>query len=185
MLTAKRLSCLLVLGFILLPSRADVRNCDCDLSKPADLEKQRECSLCVEAEKQPAYVEIFFLKDKNPTKPNRLLALPRVHSPGGHPLSSLSPETRHVLWAAAIIRAQETWGNDWGIAYNGDERRTQCHAHLHIGRLLPDQENDHFTVVDSAAAIPVPTGAGLWIHPVGGKLHVHMGEQVNEKVLMR
>jgi CDP-diacylglycerol pyrophosphatase len=185
MFLPNRLAGVLVLALLFSPLRADVRNCDCDLSKPIDLEKQRECSLCVEAEKQPPYVEIFFLKDKNPTKPNRLLALPRVHGTGGQPLSSLSPETRHLLWAAAITRAQETWGNDWGIAYNGDERRTQCHAHLHIGKLLPDQENDHYTVVDSAAAIPVPNGTGLWVHPVGGKLHVHLGEQVNETVLMR
>src|SRR5271170_2565817 len=167
MLSVNRFFWLIVLAFFLLPVRADVRNCECDLSKPVDLEHHRECSLCVEAEKQPAYIEVFFLKDKNPTKPNRVLALPRVHGPGGQPLSSLSSETRHMLWAAAIARAQEAWGNDWAIAYNGDERRTQCHAHLHIGKLLPDQENDHFSVVDSAASIPVPAGTGLWVHPVG------------------
>ncbi len=181
----KRFGRLLALALVLLPLRADVRSCDCDVSKPIDLEKQRECSLCVEAEKQPAFVEVFFLKDRNPTKPNRMLALPRVHTPGSHPLSSLSAETRRILWVAAIARAQESWGNDWGIAYNGEERRTQCHTHLHIGKLLPEQENDHFVTVDSPEAIPVPNNTGLWVHPVGGKLHVHLGEQVNETVLMR
>lgn len=164
----------------------DVRGCHCDTSDIAAMEKQRECSLCVVAEKQPAYLDVFFLKDANPTKPNRLLALPRTHGPGDHPLSSLPPEIRRVLWSAAITKAQETWGDAWGIAYNGDERRTQCHTHLHIGKLLPDQENSNFVVAANAGEIPVPIGGtGMWVHPVGGKLHVHLGQQVNELVLMR
>ena len=61
------------------PVLADIRNCRCDASNIAAMEEHRECSLCIEAEKQPAYVDVFFLKDKNPTKPNRLLALPRMH----------------------------------------------------------------------------------------------------------
>jgi CDP-diacylglycerol pyrophosphatase len=165
---------------------ADVRDCRCDTSNIAAMEEHRECSLCAEAERQPAYVDVFFLKDKNPTKPNRLLILPRMHEPGGHALAALPPEMRHVLWAAAIAKARELWGEDWGIAYNGDERRTQCHTHLHIGKLLPGMENDHFVTVDGAAEIPAPTnGTGLWVHPVNGKLHVHAGAQVNEFVLMR
>jgi hypothetical protein len=178
---------LFLLAVSLSPLVADVRGCQCDVTKPIDLEKQKECSLCVEAEKVPAYEEVFFLKDKNPTKPNRLLALPRIHTAGGHPLSLLTAEQRHVLWAAAIVRAQELWGDGWAIAYNGEERRTQCHTHLHIGKLLEGQETDHFLVVDGPAGIPLPApeGTGLWIHPVAGKLHVHLGEQVNETVLMR
>lgn len=165
---------------------ADVRGCHCDTSSIAAMEAQRECSLCIEAEKQPAYIEVFFLKDRNPTKPNRLLALPRVHAAGSHPLSSLNADTRHVLWATAITKAQETWGNDWAIAYNGEERRTQCHTHLHIGKLLPGQETANFKLVNDASEIPVPSdGTGLWVHPAEGKLHVHLGQQVNETVLMR
>src|SRR5580658_709706 len=87
----------------LSPLVADVRGCHCDVTKPIDLDKQKECSLCVEAEKVPAYEEVFFLKDKNPTKPNRLLALPRIHTAGEHPLSLLTAEQRHVLWATAIV----------------------------------------------------------------------------------
>lgn len=166
--------------------RADVRTCHCDPSNPSSMEEDRQCSLCIEAERQPPYLDVFFLKDKNPTKPNRLLALPRAHAAGGHPLSSLSPETRHLLWAMSITKAQELWGNDWGIAYNGEEKRTQCHTHLHIGKLLPDQENTRSVTVAGPADIPAPTdGTGLWVHPVAGKLHVHLGEQVNEFVLMR
>jgi hypothetical protein len=168
------------------PAFADVRACNCDTGNIAEMEKHRECSLCVVAAKQPPYVEVFFLKDANPTKPNRLLALPRVHTPGSHPLSSLSPETRLVLWSAAITKARETWGDAWAIAYNGEERRTQCHAHLHIGKLLPDQEDSNFIVVSGPAEIPAPKdGTGLWVHPVEDKLHVHLGRQVNESVLMR
>ena len=177
---------LVVLAFAFLnPLSADVRGCNCDLSKPIDLVKQRECALCLEAEKIPVYQDVFFLKDKNPTKPNRTLALPRVHTPGPHALSELTPEQRHVLWAAAITKAQELWGDGWAIAYNGEERRTQCHTHLHIGKLLDGQETDHFIVVESVVDIPAPEHTGLWIHPVAGKLHVHQGEQVNETVLMR
>jgi diadenosine tetraphosphate (Ap4A) HIT family hydrolase len=170
---------------LLTPLRADVRGCQCDLTKPIDLDKQRECSLCIEAEKVPAYQDVFFLKDKNPTKPNRTLALPRVHTPGGHPLSQLTAEQRHVLWTAAILKAQELWGDSWAIAYNGEERRTQCHTHLHIGKLLDGQETDQFQVADDPTGIPAPEGTGLWVHPVAGKLHVHLGAQVNETVLMR
>lgn len=175
----------ITLFLFLHPLAADVRGCQCDLSKPIDLDKQRECALCLEAEKIPPYQEVFFLKDKNPTKPNRTLALPRAHTPGSHPLSALTAGQRHVLWAAAIVKAQELWGDGWAIAYNGEERRTQCHTHLHIGKLLDGQETDRFQVVDGPADIPAPEHTGLWVHPVAGKLHVHSGEQVNETVLMR
>lgn len=197
MLKPRARLCLLILAILFIgfgagrvwnsrPVSADVRDCHCETSNVAAMEGHRECSLCIEAEKQPAYVDVFFLKDKNPTKPNRLLILPRMHESGGHALAALPPEMRHVLWAAAIAKARELWGEDWGIAYNGDERRTQCHTHLHIGKLLPGMENDHFVMVDAAADIPAPTdGTGLWVHPVNGKLHVHAGAQVNEFVLMR
>jgi hypothetical protein len=69
---------------------------------------------------------------------------------------------------------------------NGDERRTQCHTHLHIGKLLEGTETSPTAIVDSPAAIPIPTdGTGFWVHAVAGKLHVHSGEQVTEFVLMR
>jgi hypothetical protein len=182
-------ACFRALGFcflLLRPAWSDVRGCHCATDNLEAMEKQRECSLCVEAEKQPAYLEVFFLKDANPTKPNRMLALPRTHTPGAHPLSALSPQIREVLWAAAITKAHELWGDNWAIAYNGDERRTQCHTHLHIGKLLPDQESASFSVVSGPGEIPAPTdGTGLWIHPVNNKLHVHLGQQVNETVLMR
>jgi hypothetical protein len=58
--------------------RADFVTCSCDPSKPETLQA-RQCSLCREAEQQPTDVDVFFLKDANPSKPNRWLALPRTH----------------------------------------------------------------------------------------------------------
>ena len=89
------------------------------------------------------------------------------------------------LWTAAIDKAKEKWGDRWGIAYNGDNVRTQCHVHIHIGRLIEGVEAGEFLVVDGPAQIPVPGKDGYWIHPVNGKLHVHTGEQICETVLLR
>jgi len=162
--------------------RGDVRNCACDLAK-AESMAAHECGLCREAESQPADIAVFFLKDINPRKPNRWLALPRAHT---HSLNEMTLEARSALWNAAIEKARSLWGDQWGLAVNGDERRTQCHAHIHIGKLLDTAENPAFVEVDNPAGIAIPTdGAGFWVHPVGNKLHVHAGEQVTEFVLMR
>ena len=175
--------CLLALASLLM-LRADVTGCHCDVTSASDM-AQRCCSLCAVAEQQPAYMNVFFLKDSNPTKPNRILALPRAHGPGEHLLSLLSVETRVELWSAAIARAQEAWGNKWGIAMNGVKNRTQCHTHLHIGKLLDNNEQEKFIVVNGPEDIPVPPdGSGIFVHPAGGKLHVHF-EDAPEKWLMR
>lgn len=160
--------------------------CNCDPAKPETM-KERQCSLCNEAEKQPAGAEFFVLKDANPAKPNRTLILPREHTPGQHPLGEMPAGERTAFWTAAIDKAKQLWGNDWGIAWNSDRVRTQCHAHLHIGKLLPGVETDNFVVVSSPSEIPLPKDVndGLWIHPVNGKLHVHSGEIITETVLLR
>lgn len=163
--------------------RADVRGCQCDVSNPQEM-AQKVCGLCALAEKQPAYMTVFFLKDANPTKPDRILALPRMHEPGSHLLSDLPAETRAELWSAAIARAQELWGNDWGIACNSPEKRTQCHTHLHIGKLLPGQENESFVIASKPEEIPAPGDNGILVHPVDGKLHCHL-EAAPELSLMR
>lgn len=161
---------------------ADVRNCVCDLTNPESM-AARECSLCREAENQPPEPSIFFLKDNNPRKPNRWLALPRAHT---HALGEMSAADRLAFWNAAIEKARALWGDQWGLAMNGDERRTQCHTHIHIGKLLDNVETSSAVVVDDASLIPVPKdGSGFWVHPAGQKLHVHAGEQVTEFVLMR
>jgi hypothetical protein len=165
---------------------ANVDQCACDPAHPDTL-ALRQCSLCREAEKQPAGQPYFWLKDSNPFKPNRWLLLPRTHdSDGPLPLSKLSAAQRTALWTAAIERARELWGDEWGVAINGDEVRSQCHTHIHIGRLLKGVEYGKPLVVAGPAEIPAPVdGAGLWIHAWGKKLHVHMGEQRAETVLMR
>jgi hypothetical protein len=165
---------------------ADVRSCACDPSSPQAM-AARECGLCREAEKQPAGAVIFFLKDINPRKPNRWLALPRHHEADGHRLlSGMNAADRAAFWKAAIAKARELWGDKWGLAMNGDEVRTQCHSHVHMGKLLDGIETPNFVVVTDSSQIPVPNdGTGLWIHPEGNKLHVHLGEQITETVLLR
>ncbi len=176
----------LALGMLLTGlAIADVRHCACDLSN-AEVMATCECGLCRETEKQPADAQIFYLKDINPRKPNRTLALPRAHGKGMHALSEMSAKEQVAFWTAAIAKARELWGEQWGIAYNGDVSRTQCHTHVHIGKLLEGVELSNFKVVSSPAAIPAPTdGHGVWIHPVKGKLHVHLGEEITETVLLR
>ena len=160
----------------------DVRNCSCEIGSPESMAK-RECSLCKEAEKQPQDIQVFFVKDINPNKPHRWLALPRSHT---HSLAALTPEQRLAFWAGAIQKAHELWGDDWGLAVNSDARRSQCHMHVHIGKLSDDAETPDFLLADGPADIPVPKdGSGLLIHPVKGKLHVHTGEEAPETLLLR
>src|SRR5262249_10516708 len=95
---------------------------------------------------------------------------------GPNPLTRMAAEERLALWATAIGKAKELWGDSWGIAMNSDARRTQCHLHVHIGKLLQDQETDGGVWADGPAQLPViADGAGFWFHPVGGRLHVHIG----------
>ncbi|MCS7314780.1 MAG: hypothetical protein RMI94_01445 [Bryobacterales bacterium] len=161
--------------------------CPCDPAKPETMEL-RQCSLCAEAERQPTDVEIFFLRDASPRKPNRWLALVRTHDyDGALGLARMPHRLRTRLWEAAIRKARDLWGEEWGLAYNGDQVRTQCHLHVHIGKLLKGVETDRAVrVVNGPAEIPVlKDGSGLWIHPHGRKLHVHLKEQICETVLMR
>lgn len=167
-----------------LPLSGEI-HCACDVTKPETLEA-RECSLCKEAEAQPAGPPVFFLKDSSPRKPQRWLALPRPHGEGREPLASRSAKDRTLLWTAAIEKGKSLWGDDWGLAINGSTTRTQCHTHIHIGKLLKGVETGRFVVVDGPAKIPAPEDdSGLWVHPAGRKLHVHIGEQITETVLLR
>jgi len=168
-----------------LPSSGDVSHCACDATKPETLEA-RECSLCREAEMQPPDPPVFSLKDASPRKPQRWLMLPRSHGTGAEPLARRTPQERKLLWTAAIEKAKSLWGEEWGLAINGVTTRTQCHTHIHIGKLLRGVETRRFMVVDDPAKIPAPEDdSGLWVHPVGRKLHVHLGEQITETVLLR
>ncbi len=169
-------------------ARSDIRGCVCDLSKP-DTPTLRVCSLCLEAEKQPESTRVFFLRDVNPTKPNRWLALPRAgQHDGPTPLPRMTAAERTEVWSAAIGKARELWGDGWGLALNGDASRTQCHLHIHIGKLLDRQDETRVpgTYVRGPEEIPVvDDGNGVWVHPAGGRLHVHVGEVTTETVLLR
>ena len=165
-----------------LALRADFVTCNCDPAKPETLEA-RQCSLCREAEKKPADVNVFFLKDSNPTKPNRWLALPRTHE---RSIDQLNSQQRAELWTATIAKAKSLFGDQWAIAYNAPSVQTQCHVHLHVGKLIPGVETSQLTTVAKIEDIPVPaSGEGYWVHPQGKQFHVHTGEQVTETVLER
>jgi len=173
---------LLLLTALASCSYADLVTCACDPSKPETLEA-RQCGLCREAEKQPADAKVFFLKDINPTKPNRWLALPRAHE---RSLEELTAAQRAELWSSAIAKAKTLFGDDWAVAYNSPSVQTQCHVHLHLGRLIRGVETDQFITVTKIEDIPVPRkGEGFWVHPQGNLFHVHTGEQITETVLER
>ncbi|MBY0504098.1 MAG: hypothetical protein K2X03_09315 [Bryobacteraceae bacterium] len=160
-------------------------DCRCDPTQPATL-AERQCSLCGVAEQQPLDVPVFIVKDINPRKPNRWLALPRAHGEQAHHLHEMTLAARTQLWTTAIAKSRELFGEQWGVAYNGEKVRTQCHTHIHLGRFNPWAEaKSGFVIVSHPSQIPAPPGAGIWIHPVGGKLHVHTGEQTTETVLVR
>lgn len=158
--------------------------CPCDIKDPATL-RERPCALCAAVEKAPANQAVVFVEDSSPAKPDRWLALPRSHSPGLHQMSAVPPAERAELWREAIAKAKELWGDQWAVAYNAERLHTQCHVHIHIGKLIDGVEWGDFKVVESADQIPLPGPDGLWVHPVNGKLHVHLGEQVTENVLVR
>lgn len=163
-----------------------VDRCACN---PAEVEtlRERACSLTNVAAKQSGDLDIFFLKDANPRKSNRTLVLPSRIVPGEmHELRHLSAAERNKLWRQAIAKAKELWGDDWGVAYNGVKVRTQCHLHLHIGKLLKGVDSGEAIYVRRVEDIPIPQdGTGLWIHPAGDRLKIHLNEQICETVLLR
>ena len=168
----------------LAPALADVSNCACDPANPESL-KERNCSLCREAEKQPKDVDFFVLKDINPRKPARWLVLPRSHGEGAHHLHHMDKATRVALWNHALQAGQEKFGDGWGLAYNGSKVRTQCHLHIHVGRWVPAAENSKFKLVRRIEDLPAPEEGGILIHPVKGGYHVHLGEETMETALVR
>ncbi|MDR3718014.1 MAG: hypothetical protein P4K98_04380 [Bryobacteraceae bacterium] len=164
---------------------ADARGCDCNLNDPESM-KKRECSLCKVAEAQPAGVEFFVIRDINPHKPNRWLILPKAHSPGSHPLHLMPKAERDRLWYFAIAEAKKHFAEgEWGVAYNGDKVRTQCHLHVHAGKFIPAAENTKFIVIHRIEEIPAPSEGGVLIHPVKNGFHVHTGEEGMETMLVR
>ena len=176
--------------------------CPCDHSIAETLLAYPQCSLCLESEFHPPDVPFFFVQDIDPGKPNRWLMLPRAHDKGMQNLSDLAAFDGGKFWAAAIRKGEELWGNRWGLAVNGDLARSQCHAHVHIGKLLDGVEGNEFLFRMGRSRIPgrapitvrgpdgikAPVkGASFWIHQVGEGLHVHLEDTTAaaEFVLMR
>jgi diadenosine tetraphosphate (Ap4A) HIT family hydrolase len=176
--------------------------CPCDHSIAETLLAYPQCSLCLESEFHPPHVPFFFIQDINPTKPNRWLILPRAHDKGMQNLSELPADVGREFWAAAIRKAEELWGKQWGLAVNGELARSQCHAHVHIGKLLDGVEGNEFLFKAGLSRVPgkAPVtvagperikapekGASFWVHPVGKKLHLHVEDitAAAEYVLMR
>jgi CDP-diacylglycerol pyrophosphatase len=175
--------------------------CPCDHSR-YEMLAYPMCSLCWEAEMQPPDVAYFFLKDIDPLKPNRWLILPTAHTRGMQSLSDLSAADSRIFWAAAVEKAQAMWGKQWGIAVNGNDGRTQCHAHAHIGKLLDGTEDSYYLfkagwapgpgkapiTLKGPEEIKAPAnGESFWIHPLGDGLHLHIEDRQAsaEFVLMR
>ncbi len=160
-----------------------VVDCPCDHSDPSSL-SSRVCSLCGTAEQHSD--EVYFLKDINPHKPNRYLALPKAHGKGYQSTADLSKSGRARLWARAAERAQELYPDRWGLAQNSHYFRTQCHAHIHIGPLSPEVDDTGGVFLATAEEIPnVGPGQGIWIHPKAGGYCVHLDRALAEIVLVR
>jgi len=176
--------------------------CPCDHSIAETLLAYPQCSLCLESEFHPPDPPFFFVKDINPGKPNRWLILPRFHDKGMQHISDLTAVDSGKFWAAAIRKGETLWGKQWGLAVNGELGRSQCHAHVHIGKLLDEAEGNEFLVkigrsripgkapitVEGPDGIKAPAkGEAFWIHPVGKGLHLHIEDVTAsaEFVLMR
>ena len=167
---------------ILLLFLADVRGCVCNPADPQTM-PGRECSLTLVTMGQGLASPVFFIKDSNPDKSHRLLAIPHALH---HTLDDMTASDRTAYWTAAIAKAHELWGDDWAIAINSLARRSQCQLHAHIGKLLATVDRTGGTLVARAEEIPVPpNGDSIWIHPEGGKFRVHIGDSAPEVGLMR
>ncbi len=160
-----------------------VVGCPCDHADEESLDP-RVCSLCRTAEEQTE--PVYFLKDINPAKPNRYLALPRLHDDGLQAVGELEPAQREAVWTAAIARAQELFGERWGLAHNSYFFRTQCHAHIHMGPLSPEVRDEGGVLYDHPGNFPaVDASQGIWVHPKQGQYCVHLDRDLAEVVLIR
>ncbi len=160
-----------------------VVECPCDHAKAGSMQS-RVCSLCGTAER--ATEEVYFLKDINPHKPNRYLALPKAHAAGYQSTADLSPRLRTELWRKAAARGEELFPGRWGVAQNSHFFRTQCHAHLHIGPLSPEVQDTDGTLYGRVEEIPdIGPEQGIWLHPKQDGFCVHLDRDLAEIVLIR
>jgi hypothetical protein len=168
--------------FLLVALLADVRGCVCDPARP-DTMQDRMCGLTQIATEQPPSPPVIILKDSNPTKPNRWLAIPRALH---HTIQEMSLAERTEYWTAAIEKARAVWKDQWAVAINGEERRTQCQLHAHIGKLLDTADKSAGEIFEHIEDFPIPPPlTGIWVQPEGNKFRVHVGGIANELILMR
>jgi CDP-diacylglycerol pyrophosphatase len=173
---------LVLAHLLLLWFLADVRGCVCDPARPETMQR-RECSLTRAAQETPGAGPAVFKPDANPTKPNRWLAIPHALR---HRLDDMTAAERAAYWGAAIEKATALWGDQWGIAINSEERRSQCQLHAHIGKLLPDADRSGGVLASHVEEIPLPEkDLGIWIQPEGKQLRVHLDQAAPETLLMR
>jgi hypothetical protein len=173
---------LVLAHLLLLFFLADVRGCVCDPARPETMQG-RECSLTLAARQDTSGDPVIFKPDANPTKPNRWLAIPHALR---HRLDDMTAAERAEYWTRAIQKAKTLWNDQWAIAINSEERRSQCQLHAHIGKLLPDADRSGGVLVTGVEAIPLPEKAlGIWIQPEGNQLRVHLDQAAPETFLMR
>ena len=173
----------LLAASVLLLASPPVVSCPCDHAKPETL-AARVCSLCREADAHST--EFFFLKDINPHKPHRYLALPKAHNRELQAVGTMSADERERYWRAAIAEAAKLYPGGWGLASNSYLFRTQCHAHLHMGPLSPEVEDSGGTLYKDPKDFP-HTGPeqGVWVHPKDGRYCLHLDRALAEVVLER
>lgn len=160
-----------------------VVGCPCDHAEPESL-GPRVCSLCKTAER--ATDAVYFLKDINPHKPNRYLALPKAHDSGLQAVGELPSNLRTQVWTEAITEAERLFGARWGLAHNSYFFRTQCHAHIHMGPLSPEVADENGALYAKPDDFPaVGAEQGIWVHPKDGEYCVHLDRDLAEVVLIR
>ncbi len=174
---------LLTMAFLYARPPLPVAACPCDHAEPGSL-SPRVCGLCRTAEEQSA--PVYFLKDINPHKPNRFLALPKAHETGLQAVGELPADLREQVWSASIAEAERLFGARWGLAHNAYYFRTQCHAHIHMGPLSPEIVDENGTLYDRPSEFPaVGAEQGIWVHPKAGGYCVHLDRDLAEVVLVR
>ena len=177
------LAVIVLVGAFIVAGVPPTVSCPCDHAKPETL-SSRLCSLCRTAEEQES--EFYILKDINPRKPNRHLVLPREHGRDLQGPSSMTTNQRARYWRAGIERAKELHGDNWGLASNGNFFRTQCHAHIHIGRLSRLLEHEGGELHRDTGDFPNPgLEHGMWVHARQGQYCVHTDRDLAEVVLVR
>ena len=168
----KRMRTLPLLGgvalLLLAATHADVRNCQCDVTRPETL-AVRECSLCKAAEAQPLEPAFFLLRDANPNKPNRWLALPRFH---GH--ESAGPRQHDGRPAHRLLDLRHRQGSRALGRRLGPRRSTASSAAPNATRTSTSAncaKASRTTRSPSSRARRIfrcrATAMGFWVHPGG------------------